>query len=39
MAMVPLWQLWQVPRTSAWSTRTTGRQAVLAWQFSQVLVV
>jgi hypothetical protein len=29
VAVLPLWQLKQDPRTAACSTRTTGRQAVV----------
>ncbi len=36
---VPLWQAAQVPCTCVWSTRSAGRQAVVAWQDSQVSVV
>ena len=35
VAVVPLWQLEQVPMTWAWSTRVAGFHAVVAWQASQ----
>lgn len=38
VAMVPLWQLAQVPVTWVWSTRVTGRHTDVVWQFSQVAV-
>ena len=38
-ALVPLWQLEQVPSTALWLTVRTGDQAVLVWQSSQTEVV
>ena len=38
-ALVPLWQLEQVPFASAWLNVLTGDQAVVVWQFSQTLLV
>ncbi len=39
LALVPLWQLAQLPSTSAWSTRSTGLQVEVLWQASQALLV
>ena len=39
MAVVPLWQLAQVPCTWVWSTRAAGANALVAWQFSHSWVV
>ena len=38
-ALVPLWQLEQVPWTAAWFTVLTGDHAVLVWQSAQAVVV
>ena len=38
-ALVPLWQLEQVPFASVWLNVLTGDQAVVVWQFSQTLLV
>ena len=38
MAVVPLWQVEQLPCTSVWSTRVTGFQEVVAWQAAQFVV-
>ena len=38
-ALVPLWQLEQVPITSAWFTVLAGDHAVVVWQSAQALVV
>ena len=38
-ALVPLWQLEQVPSTLAWLTVRTGDQALEVWQSSQRLLV
>ena len=38
-AVVPLWQLAQVPSTSTWSTLRAGFHAVVVWQAAQLLVV
>ena len=35
VAVVPLWQLAQVPVTPAWS-KCAGRQAMVVWQVSQL---
>ena len=37
VAVVPLWQLEQVPVTALWSKRA-GTQALVVWQSSQALV-
>ena len=39
LALVPLWQLEQVPTTSAWLTALAGDQAAVAWQSSHLLLV
>ena len=38
-ALVPLWQLLQVPITSVWATVRTGDQALVVWQLAQAVVV
>jgi hypothetical protein len=38
-AVVPLWQLTQLPETCKWSTRSRGDQAPVPWQLSQLLLV
>jgi hypothetical protein len=38
VALAPLWQLEQLPVTSAWSTLTVV-QLVVTWQLSQLLVL
>jgi hypothetical protein len=38
-AVVPLWQLEQLPRTCAWSTRIAGFHALVEWQASHITVV
>ena len=38
-ALVPLWQLEQVPLASVWLKVRTGDQAVVVWQFSQAVLV
>lgn len=38
-AAVPLWQLAQVPMTSAWLTVLAGDQAVVVWQSAQLVLV
>jgi len=38
VAVVPLWQLEQLPFTWLWSTRVAGFQLVEAWHDSQELV-
>ena len=39
VAVVPLWQLAQVPITSLWLTVRAGAQAVVRWQSSHKLLV
>ena len=39
VALVPLWQLEQVPETWAWSTRVVGFHALVVWQLSQLVSV
>ena len=39
VAVVPLWQLAQVPCTCVWSTRRAGLNAVVVWQDSHSSVV
>lgn len=38
-AVVPLWQLAQLPVTAEWSTRVTGDQALTRWQLAQAAVL
>jgi hypothetical protein len=38
-AVVPLWQLKQLPIISLWSFLASGLHAMVRWQLSQVLVV
>ena len=38
-AIVLLWQLLQVPSTSAWSTRTAGDHRATLWQVSQLVLL
>ena len=39
LALVPLWQLEQVPITSVWATVRTGDQALVVWQLAQAVVL